>query len=60
MENIGGAAGTQANVRIYVLTSGKNYTYQSVPVTGFEINGYYNDDASKQVVDTVVSTWRWK
>lgn len=59
IENIGGPSNAQL-ARIYVLTPNKKYTYQSVPITGFEINASLLDDSSKEVLNQAISSWKWK
>ena len=60
VENDGTADAPQSLARTYVLVSGKHYSYQSVPVTGFEINGSYNAKSWVFIYDTALSTWQWK
>lgn len=60
IENSGSASAPQSLARTYVLVAGKNYTYQSVPVTGFEINGSYNSTSWQFIYNTALSTWQWK
>ncbi len=59
IENIGGPSNAQL-ARIYILTPNKKYTYQSVPITGFEINASLLDDSSKEVLNQAISSWKWK
>ncbi len=60
VENAGTAAAPQKQVRVYVLVSGKKYSYQNVRVTGFEINASYSDDTSIKAADTALGTWQWR
>ncbi len=45
---------------IAVIPTGKNYTFNSLPVTAFTITTSYNDETSKTVSDNIVKTWAWK